>query len=508
MFKRGEVNFLGIVSFIGSVLILLGIAWIIASNWRHIPGFLKIFILTVATLSALILGAFLKEREHKEFTGRSLLFLGGGLYVLSVFLIAQVLFTQSSSQGIVNLIFLCWPALFLIAYFLDSKENLISGFIVFGVWVISQYFILAEDENAILTIILLFVMIGAVLYGIRQLHKVYKHRFYRLYTFWTVFYILLGTFLLTFQSIISIGILRSEGEIGFTNPFFIIMALCFTFFFIVSMIISLNKDKKDTKEALIFIGIIFIILISVFLIRVSGSLDISGDDNGSCRETFDNNACSRNFNQDGCEGQESCLWVTGTGGNCETNYTNSKPFCGDVNGIEICQDINCRNFLNNETQCSVMNDYGCYWQLQGTCQDSKGGAVLDLQSCYDIDAKASCETQSNCQWRKSDSYRTQLNWFTYILWIVYNVFFIFLIILMIGYGKQEKQRRIIDIAFMFFVLDIISRYIGFAMNLVGYLGFSIVAIIGGIGLIVGSYLIQKFWRQEVKEVHEVRNEPQ
>jgi hypothetical protein len=505
MAEGHKINFLGVVSFMGAILILLGITWIIASNWRVIPGFLKIFILITATLLALTSGAVLKDKKHMEFTGRSLLLLGGGLFVLSVFLITQILYSHSSQQLTVNLILLCWPVLFLIAYLLDSEENILMGLVAFGIWIISQYLLIAENENIALTIIVLFVMIGTVLYGIRQLHKVFNHRFYKLYTFWTVFYILLGAFLLTFQAILSHGVLRSEGAIGLTNPFFLIIALCFTFFFIISMIISLNKEKKDLKEILIFIGIIFIILLSVFFIRASNIFDDTGDDDGYCNEDWKvaRESCSNIRNEESCGLNEDCLWTLGGGAYCETNNTNRKQFCSEVNGVEICNNINCYNFRTDEGNCEKMNEYGCYWNVRGTCV-KEGEQGIVLQNCYDIKNKPTCEEQESCEWKKRYSYRNDLNWFSYILWILYNVFFVGLIILMIGYGREEGQRRVIDIAFLFFIVDIISRYIGFMMDLSGYLTFSLAAIMGGIILIVGAYLIQKYWRKEIKDIREVK----
>ena len=42
------------------------------------------------------------------------------------------------------------------------------------------------------------------------------------------------------------------------------------------------------------------------------------------------------------------------------------------------------------------------------------------------------------------------------------------------------------------------------MDLSGYLTFSLAAIMGGIILIVGAYLIQKYWRKEIKDIREVK----
>ena len=503
MLKRGKFNFLGTVSFMGAVLILLGLAWIVASNWHSMPSFFKIIILISSTLAALVFGEILKN-NGREFTGRSLLFLGGGFYVLSVFLISQIFFTQSSLQGTVNLILLCWPVLFLIAYFLDSIENLIGGFIVFGVWIIFQYAVLVDGDDVMFTMILLFVFLGMLLYGLKQLHKTYNHRFYKVYNFWTAFYILLGTFLLTFQIILSEWIIRPSGSLGIFNPFFLFVAAGSTIFFISSMVFCIGKNPEERKEIFYFIIIIFIVLLSISLVRLSGNIGSSDDSSeGYCYEDFSVDSCSRIYDLNSCNSNSECTWATAGNGNCELNYSNNvnnKPseICSNINGVEVCVKFSCRGFNQNHSECEVMDEYGCYWRELGTCRNTDQ-VLKAANSCRDFDSKNSCE-ESGCIWRERFNYKTWLNPFSYTLWLLYNVFFIALIILLIGHGKKTNQPKIVNMAFVFFVAEIFSRYVGFMIDLSGYLGFSILLILGGIVLIAGAYLIQKYWKHEIKEM--------
>ena len=86
----------------------------------------------------------------------------------------------------------------------------------------------------------------------------------------------------------------------------------------------------------------------------------------------------------------------------------------------------------------------------------------------------------------------------WLLWITINIFFIVVIVLTLGYGQFVDSNKIINLGLIFFVLDIITRYIGFWFDFQGYLAFSILAILGGIILILMSWLIPK-WRKKLIE---------
>ena len=54
--KKGDASFGTIVGVIGSILIALGVAWLIAQNWHQMPAPLKIIILLGATSAAYAAG--------------------------------------------------------------------------------------------------------------------------------------------------------------------------------------------------------------------------------------------------------------------------------------------------------------------------------------------------------------------------------------------------------------------------------------------------------------------
>ena len=86
-----------------------------------------------------------------------------------------------------------------------------------------------------------------------------------------------------------------------------------------------------------------------------------------------------------------------------------------------------------------------------------------------------------------------VNW---AIWIVINIAFIFLILAVIGYGTWQKSTQIINLGIVFFALDIVTRYIGFIMDLWGYTSLAIIFISGGIVLLVGGWFIER-WRKNL-----------
>src|SRR3989344_4260173 len=88
-----DVSFGAIVATIGSILIALGVAWLIALNWSDIPAALKILILVLATAGAYTTGVIFRIKDYSKIGG-SLLILGALLYTLSIFLIAQIFSTS------------------------------------------------------------------------------------------------------------------------------------------------------------------------------------------------------------------------------------------------------------------------------------------------------------------------------------------------------------------------------------------------------------------------------
>ena len=67
---------------------------------------------------------------------------------------------------------------------------------------------------------------------------------------------------------------------------------------------------------------------------------------------------------------------------------------------------------------------------------------------------------------------------------------------MIGYGSWQRSSKIINLGIVFFALDIFTKYMGFVIGFRGYVGLSVIFIIGGIILLVGGWSIEK-WRRKL-----------
>ena len=76
-------NFSHMISVMGSILIFVGMAWLVARNWHSMPDIVKVIILVGSTLGAFYAGVSLREK-NQEGVGRGLLVLGSLLYVLSL----------------------------------------------------------------------------------------------------------------------------------------------------------------------------------------------------------------------------------------------------------------------------------------------------------------------------------------------------------------------------------------------------------------------------------------
>src|SRR3989344_675762 len=135
--KKAAVSFGTIVAVFGSILIALGVAWLIAQNWHQIPSPLKIIILLSATSAAYAAGSVLRVREY-EGIGKALLVLGALLYTLSIFLIAQIFSTETTLQGIAWLLLLSWVGIAAAAYIFDSSASLVVALVEFVVWLFVQ----------------------------------------------------------------------------------------------------------------------------------------------------------------------------------------------------------------------------------------------------------------------------------------------------------------------------------------------------------------------------------
>ena len=370
---KANISFGSIVATLGAILIGLGVAWMLALNWSDIPSALKIVILVIATGSAFGTGVFARIKNYHTI-GHSFLLLGAILYTLSIFLIAQIFSTEATFQGTAILLLLSWVGILFTAYIFDSSLNLVFALVQFLVWIALQY--IALFENRLFNIIqpglgilaLIYLAIAILLYGLTQYHKSKDHEFFDVYRFWTALYVLLLTYILSFQSLLPViwpaGFSLDPTALIFLIGIFLVSIIAA----LTGISMSMNKGKLRGKEVF---GFVVTVVIYILLITLASL--VSGER------------------------------------------------VGFSNGI----------------------------------------SPLLL-----------------------------------ILWLVNNIVFIMVILSVIGYGVHYKSPKIVNLAVLFFVLDIITRYIGFIIDLGGQMGFAVISIIGGLILLFGGWAIEK-WREKL-----------
>ncbi len=489
--KRGSV-FLSIIAIIGAVLIFVGVAWLIAKNWHQIPDMLKVMILVFSTLAAFVSGVLFRQGDH-EGTGRSLITLGALLYILSLFLISQIYNLATTSQHYAWLLFLAWTVIILTAYLLYSPENLVISMIVFFPWVILQYYSSILDTNlnrnsifsnvneggVIFGLIFIFLSAGSLLYGLSVFHNSIKHKFTNLYRYWTVFYFLLIFYILSFQFILPmLSEYSFEGE-TFTLFLVSFIILCFIGF-IVGTLLAVSKNTLSIKEILGVIGVIAILFLLILSTKAGAGL-IGRCYPKSCYDFKTSSTCISASDPLVCE------W---------------KPSEGRREGY--CQQISCYNF-RNESECnSAPSKLNCIWE-NNYCRDQIDTSNKDIyQKCAEYNNKKdSCLDTDACNWRPNyNTWVEKLPTSLWLLWIIINFVFIGFILLVLWYGQYIGSTKIINLGLIFFILEIITRYIGFWLDFEGYFAFSILAILGGIMLILASWLIPKWRRNLLEEIHQ------
>lgn len=477
MDKKGETSFVEVVSIIGTVLIFLGILWNIADNWHNFPSFLKITILAISTSASLIIGTKLKQNNHEK-TGRAVVLLGGLLYIASVFLIAQIFFTNSSLQGTAWLFLISLIGVVAISYLLQSKEDMFASFITFLLWFIMQFSAIAERYNdfSVGLLSLGFLVIGILFYSLSLIHKSNKHSFASLYKIWSVFYFLSIAYIISFQGLMLFMWEETIHLDAFTY-FIITLAFISLTTLLFATVQAISRKTISKKEV---IGFLITVLVFTALIAITG---VTTSKVGTC---YEKNCYEFNVESDctGSDYHEECAW--------------------DTDG-EYCTNINCYE-IKSEDLCNQKKS--CEWNIENegddnefaTCQYQYKERTIEDKCREYSDNKELCKANDNkCSWNARLENSRDLPFSAWAVWIAINIFFILFILAMIGYGQIEKNTAIINMGIGFFVLDIFTRYIGFMIDFYDYTGLSAAFIIGGILLLVGSWMGTK-WREKL--IHE------
>lgn len=511
MDNKGISSFGSILALIGSILIGVGVAWLLADNWHFIPSFLKIIILMSLTGAAYFSGVYLRVKNYYKI-GSALIFLGSALYTLSVFLIAQIFSTETSLQGTAILFLISLIGVFFAAYILNSMSSVTLAFLEFFIFVGIQFFAFVEHTNfsgAYFAVI--YLLLGILGYSLSLIHSYYNHNFSKLYKIWSAVYFLIFGYILSFEAVLpslwSYGLSLSNSAIYFI--------LIIAIFSIASFIYGVKVSIKTMRKEIIIFSIVMSLLIlvifaSFFVLKDTGSCsakycyDLKSP--SDCKDSNMVTQCKWTSNY--C--QEDSCYLYANKNDCNLKIIGKTSCVWD--GFS-CSEDNCYIY-KTESDC---NDAGvrlnktCSWFIQGydaNCIEKNPDSMFkDIyfernNLCQNITVKDSCTSSNECKWGpyhpNNYSYRNApLN--LMLLWIFSNFIFLALIILIIFYATIDKNPIIVNIAITFFALDILTRYIGFIQDYWGYVSLSLFFITGGVILILGGYGIEKWRRKLIKK---------
>lgn len=483
---KSKTSFGTTVSVIGAILITLGVAWLIALNWHSIPAVLKVLILLGATATAYIIGVILRTNDYPGI-GKSLFALGSLLFTLSIFLIAQIFHLGTDLQTNANLLLIAWIGVILAAYIFDSSISLSIALIEFFIWISLQVFSFMgrtyEPSFGILALV--YLNAGILLYGLNLIHNSQGHKFSKIYKYWTLFYILIFSYILSFEIV-----LPALWGNGFDTPsgsliFLLIFAVISLFVWFIGTIISLNNNTIQMKEVISFVAIIILLGALIFsaiaVASVLGTCQIK-----QCHDIKSQSSCNNANLQN-----QVCRW--------NTNF----------NDEGYCQAQSCYNFNNLSSCNSAPSKLNCTWQnYSNGFEDVDRGDCISTSRYYDYDysnnlctkynnQRESCQSKSLCKWNPNYSYSTRNAPISlWLVWMYANVIFLLVILGVIGYGYYTRNSKIVNLGIAFFVLDVISRYIGFMMDFWENTGLAVLMITAGILLIGGGWLIEK-WRRSL-----------
>lgn len=374
--KKGA-SFGTIVAVFGSILIAVGVAWLIAQNWHQLPSAVKIVILLVVTSAAYTSGTIFRVKGHQG-TGKSLLILGALLYTLSIFLIAQIFSTSTSFQGTAWLLLLAWIGVIAAAYLFDSSASLVIALFEFIIWLVIQFIAFMEAKDDMISpgiLAFYFLTAGILLYGLSLFHRSKGYKFARVYQWWTAFYFLLFTYILTFQTLLPLMWPKEAASASNSLVFLLFFGIAASASILIGLVKAVSNKSVQNKEIFAFIAVV--VLLGVII----GLTSFVSEDNG-----------------------DMLSWFLGGRGEVST----------------------------------------ALWAM----------------------------------------------------WIFVNITFILAILGIIFYGTWQKLPKIINLGVIFFGLDVITRYVGFIMDLWGYTSLSVIFITGGIVLLAGGYFIEK-WRRNL-----------
>jgi hypothetical protein len=511
--KEGA-KFVTIISIIGAILIALGIAWEISQNWHYFNAPLKISILAFFTLASFGIAVFLGQKKMERIA-KSLYVLGNLLYILSVFQIAQIFNLGTTAQTYSWIFLICLAGVAFTSYYFKSYTSMLISFVLFLIWLTVQFIALdirlGIQSAAIALYAFLILSAGLFFYGLSLIHRAFGHAFARLYQIWSVIYFLLMAYIISFQAILPY---YWQGNFSFGSKavFVTVTAILSILFFAFGLSISTKRKKIKIYERR---GIIITAVALAALIFLTKAAQI---DTGACtlRQCYQyQNAAECNAQKDiECfwTGNQFAIGAFGPSGYCEQKncyFFNNSATCVNESGCQwqgidaqtpkgdgYCT-MNC-SLINKQTDCqkTTISLKGCAW-INNTCRENYG----ITENYCSFDSQQACAKDTKCNWDKTVStldqrYMQRNHPISQTVWIAINLALLVFIIAIILFGSLTGDAIIVNLGIILFIINIITRYIGFIIDLKWYNNLALLFISGGIVIILGGLLVER-WRRSL-----------
>ncbi len=523
--KKGQTSFGTIVGVIGSILIALGVAWLIAQNWHQMPAPLKIIILLGTTSVAYFAGTMLRTRDYSGIA-KALFILGGLLLTLSVFLIAQIYFISSSPQGIAWLWMIAWVGVLLSAYILASPEMYWIVVAEFGIWVISQEIAFFGNRNYILSALFLVNGIATAFTAISLFYQPVKTE-KKVHGKWfiaaIVAFLALWYFSRYFFRFFMVPLVSSDKKIELldTQKLFVGLAISEFIYWIALLFLKVSTTQGSawtilvTLIILVFISYNFssssslsasmIIFIAWLIIQYFAFYGKSNNTPSLGILAFYILSC-------GIIMYGLSLWHRSGEhefGKIYQHWTTIYfliftyilsfqvllPYIWSKDAAYTTNSLIFLFFLALLSLISLI--IGIVASIKSSNVEVKEigfavSCIVLLLILIGSTALVADEKTSSLFGGRVENVSLGL----WGVWIFSNVLFLIVIIGIIGYGTWQKLPSVINLGIFFFSLDILTRYIGFIMDFWGYTSLALIFITGGIVLLGGGFLIEK-WRRNL-----------
>ncbi len=535
-----------IVATLGVLLIGCGIAWTLATNWHLFSATAKVLILGGLTCGSFFIGG-LAESKAYEGVAAALHLLGSSLLSLSLVLLAQIFNLEASIDGAANLTLLSWVSITVISYVLNSKLSLLLALFQFNGWIAIKYLSVFDFNGPEMpsfgVLVELYLASAALLFGVALVHSVLKHRFDSTYRWWFVFYILVFTYLLSFEFGLPFLKLRNDNVVEKFSIYFSWTAIII---YALALVFAFSRDRSKAKEIIasvvLFLGLYWFLNHAGYFATFAGS----------CEPKL----CGQQNDQAGCEyGAElglGCVWTNGYCSDSSCNGLDTQEKCDQAtpaylgckwqesycrqqncydfqaqdlceakwNGVQLCRwnqtyctEFNCNNYFNKADCDTAPKGLNCLWiESSNVCAGRFGTsptALLFKGDCgkYEKDPSA-CQKDRGCFWQplsltlfgsSNEAFSSSLLNTT---WLIGNAIALLTIVACSIYGVLYGSAAIVNVSVVFFVLLVISRYLGFLVTFWGYTSMSMVFISGGTILLLGGWITEKWRRKSVAKAKE------